>query len=80
MMMCIYFYVAKLGDILSIYSAASGLWLERAVPCLVEAISNLILGYFLGKNYGIYGVILSTIITLVAIAIPCQIYIVFKYS
>jgi O-antigen/teichoic acid export membrane protein len=64
---CIYFYVLKMGDVRYIYEQAKGLWWEYKYRSIAEAVSNLVLNYVLGKLFGVYGIILATIITIVFI-------------
>ncbi|MBS6888902.1 polysaccharide biosynthesis C-terminal domain-containing protein [Clostridium paraputrificum] len=63
-LICIYFYVLKMGDIRFIYDQAKGLWWENRYRALGEAIANITLNYILGKRFGIEGIILATLISL----------------
>ena len=63
----VYFYSLKMGDIRSIYMEVNGLWWENKNKAIVEAIANLILNFFLGKFFGVYGILFATIITIVVI-------------
>ena len=63
-MLCIYFYMLKLGDIRSMYSAANGLWWEMRYRALGETALNVVLNIVLGKLFGIHGIILATMISL----------------
>ena len=63
----IYFYSLKMGDIRAIYSDANGLWWENRYRALVESIVNILLNYFLGKIFGLYGIIIATLISLFVI-------------
>ena len=76
---CIYFYVLKMGDIRSVYVHANGLWWENKYRSIIEAISNLALNYFLGKYFGIYGIITATLISLFFINFLWGSGIIFKY-
>lgn len=77
-LMCIYFYSLKTGDPVAIYKAATGIyWEDRARP-VVESLANLGLNIFLVFKFGVYGVVLSTIISIVFINIPWSMNIVFK--
>ena len=66
-LMCVYFYSLMLGDIKSIYSHAAGLWWENRYRAIGEALANLLLNYFLGKRFGVYGIVAATIISLLTI-------------
>lgn len=63
-LLCVYFYLLRLGDIRSMYSSAKGLWWEQRYRALGETILNLVLNVSLGKIMGINGIILATIISL----------------
>ena len=62
-LLCYYFFMLKKGDINSVYYHAAGLWWNGRYRSIVEAVLNLILNYFLGKYFGIIGIILATIIS-----------------
>lgn len=76
---CIYFYVLKMGDIRSVYVHANGLWWENRYRSVIEAVSNLVLNYFLGKYFGIYGIIAATLLSLFFINFLWGSGIIFKY-
>ena len=46
---------------------------------ILETLVNLILNIILGKLYGVYGIILSTFISLLLVGLPYGTYIIFKY-
>lgn len=60
----IYFYFLKMGDIKSLYSEASGLWWQNKNKAILESILNLFLNILLGYFFGIYGILIATIITI----------------
>lgn len=59
----VYFYVRTMSSMNELYYNASGLWWYGKWARIAETILNLALNYFLGKAYGIYGIILASIIT-----------------
>ena len=61
----IYFYSLKIGDTISIYINATGLWWKTRYRSVLEAVSNIILNYILGKRFGVNGVIIATIMTII---------------
>lgn len=63
-LLCIYFYVLKMGDVRYIYEQAKGLWWEYRYRSIMETVSNIILNYFLGLFFGVYGIIIATICTI----------------
>lgn len=63
-LICAYFYLLKLGDVRSLYTAANGLWWEQRWRAITETIMNLVLNFTLGYLWGVNGIILATIISL----------------
>lgn len=63
-MFCIYFYILKMGDIRAVYSEAKGLWWENRYRSMIEALLNISLNYTLGKQFGVAGIVLATIVSL----------------
>jgi O-antigen/teichoic acid export membrane protein len=63
-LLCLYFYLLKDGDMISIYSSANGLWWKNRYRALGETITNFVLNIVLGKILGVNGIILATIISL----------------
>ena len=78
-LLCVYFFVYEMGDICAVYSSAAGLWWESRYRLLTEAILNIILNYVLGKLFGVFGIILATVITLFLINNIWLSVIVFKH-
>jgi len=63
-MLCVYFYVLKMGDIRALYSDATGLWWQNRYRAIAESLANLILNYLFVKKWGINGIIVATLISL----------------
>lgn len=78
LLMCIYFYSLKIGDIVAVYKEATGIYWEDRKRPIVESIVNLTLNIFLVKKIGVYGVVISTIVSIVFINIPWSAYVLFK--
>ena len=78
-LLCVYFYVLKMGDIRTVYVQVNGLWWENRFRSILEATGNLILNYILGKLWGIYGIIAATLLTLFFINFCYGSGILFKY-
>lgn len=78
-LLCAYFYILKMGDIKAVYSDAAGLWWENRFRTLLESASNFLLNYLLVRNWGIYGIIIATIITLLVFGFGFGSNVVFKY-
>jgi len=66
-LMCIYFYVLKMGDMKYLYNTANGLWWKLRWRAIIETILNVVLNILLGKLWGVYGIIAATIISLITI-------------
>ena len=64
---CGYFYSLKLGDIQSVYMTAAGLFYEFRICAIIQAVANILLNAILGKIWGINGIILATMITIVGV-------------
>ena len=60
----VYFYLLKMGDIRALYADAAGLWWENRFRTIGEAVSNIILNFVLVRIWGVYGIIIATIITI----------------
>lgn len=78
-LLCLYFYILKMGDIRSIYDQAIGIWWENRFRAIAEAIANLILNYVLGKYWGVNGIIVATLISLFIINFCYGSQIIFHY-
>lgn len=63
-LLSLYFYILKMGDMRSLYSSANGLWWEMRYRSIVETIVNVALNIILGMLYGICGIVLATIISI----------------
>lgn len=61
---CIFFYSLNINIVPNLYLSGNGLWWECKLPCIFEAIGNLLLNIILCRFLGITGVLLATILTL----------------
>lgn len=75
----IYFYSQQIGAVAATYRQSAGLWWEDKLRPIVESIANLVLNILSVKYFGVVGVLMSTIITIIFINIPWASYILFKY-
>lgn len=78
-LMCMYFYVIEIGVIRGVYFSAAGLWWQGKHITICEVIANIVLNYFLGKYFGINGIIMATLITLFVINFCWGSGVVFKH-
>lgn len=72
-----YFFVYTTSRFLNIYKDAAGLWHEDRFRPLVTALVNLSLNLLWVKPMGIYGVLLSTVISVVAVGLPWLLHNIF---
>ncbi len=75
----IYFYTQQIGNVVAIYRQAAGLWWEDKTRPIIETFANLILNILSVKYFGVVGVLLSTIITIVFINLPWASHVLFKH-
>lgn len=75
--MVIYFFIHCLNTFLNSYKDASGIWHEDRFRPLAEAVTNLILNIVLVNVIGLYGIVLSTIFSMLLVA-PWLIHNLFK--
>lgn len=75
---CLYFYVYELNCLYNLYKDAAGIWHEDRWRPLVTALTNLTLNLIMVQFWGLYGVLLSTVISMVCVGTPWCIYNVFS--
>lgn len=68
--MVAYFFVSQINQILITYKDAAGIWHEDRFRPLVTALVNLVLNIILVQFIGIYGVILSTVLSILLVGMP----------
>lgn len=74
---CIYFYLYILSGIFSTYKDAAGIWHEDRFRPIIASFLNLLINITFVKRFGIYAILLSTIISYIVINIPWLIYNIF---
>lgn len=67
---CIFFYVRQINTLLNTFKDAAGIWHRDRFRPLVTALSNLVLNLILVNYIGLYGVLLSTVVTTTLIGMP----------
>lgn len=72
--LALYFFTYTLNRLLSIYKDAAGLWHADRFNPLVTASVNLALNLALLKPLGLYGVVLSSVLSLALVGIPWQLH------
>ena len=68
--LCIYYVVYEFNQLFNAYKDAAGIWHLDRFRTLVTAGINLILNLLLVKPLGLYGVILSTVISTTVVGMP----------
>lgn len=71
---CIYYYIYEINQLLNTYKDAAGIWHQDRYRPLVTAIVNLGLNLITVQFWGIYGVILSTVISMAFVGMPWLFY------
>ncbi len=66
-LICLYFFILKIGDINSTYYQAAGLWWHGRYRSIVESLLNIILNLTLGYYFGVTGIVAATIISIVLV-------------
>lgn len=69
-MLCIYFYLWKSSDILNTYKDAAGIWHADRFRPLISSIANLVINILLVQKFGMYGILIGTILCYLVISIP----------
>lgn len=67
---CIYFFVFEINQLLNTYKDAAGIWHEDRFRPLVTAIVNLSLNLLMVQFLGVYGIILSTVLSMLFVGMP----------
>jgi hypothetical protein len=76
---CIYFYLCEIMSLFSLYKDAAGIWHQDRFRPLIKAGANLVVNLILVKPMGLYGILISTIISMCCISIPWLYRNLFKY-
>ena len=76
---CVYFYLVIMQQVIGVYKDAAGIWHQDRFRPLIASIVNLVLNLLFVRKFGIYAIILSTIISYIVVAMPWMISNVFRY-
>lgn len=77
LLFCLYFAGNMTIQLLSVYKNAAGIWHEDRFRPLISGIANLVLNLMMVKFIGLYGIVLSTIISVYLISAPWLLHNVF---
>ena len=72
--LCVYYYVFQINRVINTYKDSAGIWHKDRFRPLTNAVVNLLLNLILVQFWGLYGVLLSTVIAFLAVEIPWLIY------
>lgn len=75
----VYFYSLKMGDIISLYASGSGLWWEMRWRSIAESVANVALNYLFVRFWGVAGVVVATLVSLLVFNFGFATSIIFKY-
>lgn len=75
----LYFILQKIGDVQAQYFDAAGLWWHGKTRGFIEAFFNLLLNILLGYYFGLVGIVVATILTIIFINFPLSTFYTFKY-
>lgn len=70
----IYYYVTEINSVLLLYKDAAGIWHKDRFRPLITALTNLVMNLILVNFIGIYGVLLSTVLSAVIVGFPWLIH------
>lgn len=79
MLFCVYFIIIQFGDIINLYKDAAGLWWYGRYRVIIESVSNITLCFTLGYFWGIDGILIAPILTLLTLDTIYGGCIVFRY-
>lgn len=75
--LCIYFFLNQISSLLNLYKDAAGIWHEDRFRPLITALVNLLLNIIMVQYIGLYGILLSTVISTLFIGIPWLLHNIF---
>lgn len=75
---CIYFYLYIINHLSAVYKDAAGIWHQDRFRPLISGLVNLFLNLIFVKYWGIYAILISTIVSYLIVAMPWLIINLFK--
>lgn len=67
---CIYYFTREISQLLNVYKDAAGIWHSDRLRPLITAGANLIMNLIMVQFWGIYGILLSTVLAILLIGMP----------
>ncbi len=66
----VYYYIYEINQLLNMYKDAGGIWHEDRFRPLVTALANLGMNLIMVQFWGIYGILFSTVLSMLFIGMP----------
>lgn len=66
----VYYFIYEINQLLNMYKDAGGIWHQDRFRPLVTALANLGMNLIMVQFWGIYGVLLSTVISMLLVGMP----------
>lgn len=73
-----YFFIKEINAVLNVYKDASGIWHKDRFRPLITALVNLVLNLIMVHFWGLYGILFSTILSMLVVGMPWVIHNVFS--
>lgn len=73
-MFCVYFFLIEFNQLFNLYKDSAGLWYEDRFRPLVTSLVNLSLNLLLVRYIGLYGIIASTVLSILFVGMPWLLY------
>ena len=67
---CVYFLVREIDQLLNIYKDAAGIWHQDRFRPIATALCNLAMNLAMVRLWGLYGILLSTILSMAFVGLP----------
>lgn len=67
---CLYFFIFEYNQLFNLYKDSAGLWYEDRFRPLVTSLVNLSLNLFFVRYIGLYGIIASTVLSILFVGMP----------
>ncbi len=71
---CVYFFIKLINTLLNVYKDAAGIWHQDRFRPLVTALSNLGMNLIMVQFWGLYGILLSTVLSTLFVGMPWLFY------
>ncbi len=75
----VYFFLEKTLNVIGQYYDAAGLWWHGRWKGVIESFTNLVLNVVLCRLFGVFGVVIATIISILFVGLPLAYYYIYKY-